>query len=76
MISLQPACEYIFTGREFDPETQIYYYRARYYLPVLGRFGGRDPIGYDGDADMYAYVSALQGRRWIPSDFRLTFRRA
>ena len=31
-----PLCEFIFTGRRFDPETsdaatQMYYYRARYY---------------------------------------------
>ena len=25
--SVQPVCEYIFTGREYDPETQIYFYR-------------------------------------------------
>jgi RHS repeat-associated protein len=36
--SLQPACEYIFTGRQYDPESQIYFYRARYYHPALGRF--------------------------------------
>ncbi len=30
-----------FTGREFDPETQIYLYRARYYAALIGRFVGR-----------------------------------
>jgi RHS repeat-associated protein len=40
----QPACEYLFTGREYDPESQIYFYRARYYHPLLGRFVSRDPI--------------------------------
>jgi RHS repeat-associated protein len=29
---------YGFTGRRFDPETGLYYYRARYYDPELGRF--------------------------------------
>jgi RHS repeat-associated protein len=38
----QPRCEYIFTGRQYDPESQLYYYRARYYNPALGRFLRRD----------------------------------
>ena len=35
---------YAFTGREWDPETSLYYYRARYYDPVVGRFISEDPI--------------------------------
>jgi RHS repeat-associated protein len=27
-----------YTGREFDPETGLYYYRARYYDAKVGRF--------------------------------------
>jgi len=27
-----------FTGREWDPEPGLYYYRARYYEPRVGRF--------------------------------------
>lgn len=34
---------YSFTGREWDPETSLYYYRARYYDPTIGRFLQRDP---------------------------------
>jgi RHS repeat-associated protein len=34
----------IFTGRQYDPESQIYYYRARYYSPQIGRFLSRDPL--------------------------------
>jgi RHS repeat-associated protein len=34
---------YTFTGREFDPETGLYYYRARYYDPTIGRFLQEDP---------------------------------
>jgi RHS repeat-associated protein len=34
----------IFTGRQYDPESQIYYYRARYYSPQIGRFISRDPL--------------------------------
>jgi RHS repeat-associated protein len=29
---------YMFTGREYDTETDLYYYRARYYSPTIGRF--------------------------------------
>ena len=33
---------YAYTGREFDRETGLYYYRARYYDPQVGRFINRD----------------------------------
>jgi len=29
---------YMFTGRRYDNETGLYYYRARYYNPDIGRF--------------------------------------
>jgi RHS repeat-associated protein len=34
----------IFTGRQYDPESQIYWYRARYYSPSIGRFISRDSL--------------------------------
>ncbi len=36
----------LYTGRDLDPETGLYYYRARYYSADLGRFTSRDPIEY------------------------------
>jgi RHS repeat-associated protein len=46
-----------FTGREFDPETNQYYYRARYYDQSVGRFISTDPIGLEaGDTNLYRYV--------------------
>jgi len=45
-----------FTGREFDPETQLYFYRSRYYDNSAGRFLSEDPTGFDGGNDFYAYV--------------------
>jgi RHS repeat-associated protein len=45
-----------YTGREFDPETGLYYYRARYYDPSAGRFISEDPIGFKGGANFYRYV--------------------
>ena len=44
------AQPYAFTGREYDPETGMYYYRARYYDPVLGRFISKDPILHPANA--------------------------
>jgi RHS repeat-associated protein len=34
---------YKYTGKEFDAETGLYYYGARYYSPGLGRFTSADP---------------------------------
>ena len=45
-----------YTGRRFDPETGLYYYRARYYAPQLGRFLQTDPVGYKDDIDLYTYT--------------------
>jgi RHS repeat-associated protein len=48
---------YRYTGREYDTESGLYYYRARYYSPQMGRFISQDPIGLaSGDANFYAYV--------------------
>jgi RHS repeat-associated protein len=46
-----------FTGREWDRETGLYYYRARYYDPKAGRFISEDPIGFEGGINFYAYVA-------------------
>ncbi len=46
-----------FTGREHDGLAGLYYYRARYYSPVLHRFLSEDPLGLNGgtrDASVYA----------------------
>jgi len=40
---------YLFTGREWDEELGLYYYRNRYMDPGLGRFVSRDPLGLWGD---------------------------
>jgi RHS repeat-associated protein len=44
---------YMYTAREYDIETGLYYYRARYYNPYIGRFLQTDPA-YQG-MNWYAY---------------------
>ena len=46
-----------YTGRDFDSETGLYYYRARYYDPGVGRFLSEDPIRFEGATNFYVYVS-------------------
>ena len=53
-----------FNGREYSDATGLYYYRARYYDPALGRFISEDPTAFDaGDSNLYRYVgnSPLNG---------------
>ena len=45
-----------YTGREFDPESGLYQYRARYYSPLLGLFLSTDPIGTKDDPNLYLYT--------------------
>ncbi|HEY2946338.1 MAG TPA: RHS repeat-associated core domain-containing protein, partial [Vicinamibacteria bacterium] len=49
-----------YTGRELDTEAGLYYYRARYYDPKIGRFLSEDPIPLEArdhaEANAYVYV--------------------
>jgi RHS repeat-associated protein len=46
-----------YTSREWDSEIAQYFYRARYYSPIDGRFESEDPWGFKGgDTDLYRYV--------------------
>ncbi|WP_342596962.1 RHS repeat-associated core domain-containing protein [Cyanobacterium aponinum UTEX 3222] len=48
---------YRFTGREWDEEIDLYYYRARYYSGETGRFISVVPISFDsGTYNLYGYV--------------------
>ena len=56
-----------YTARESDPETGLYYYRARYYDSVSGRFISEDPIGFTGGFNFYRYARNNPVRRKDPS---------
>jgi len=47
-----------FAGRQYDPETGLYYMRARYYDPQLGRFASEDPIGLIGGVNGYEFAGS------------------
>jgi RHS repeat-associated protein len=44
---------YLFQGRSYNHITGLYYYRARYFHPELGRFIQADPMGYKDSMNMY-----------------------
>ena len=59
--SASESSGYSFTGREWDAEAGLYYYRARYYDPKIGRFLSEDPIAVPRrdtrELNPYAYVA-------------------
>jgi RHS repeat-associated protein len=56
-----------YTGQTWIPELGLFYYKARFYSPALGRFLQVDPIGYDGGINIYAYVGNDPTNRSDPS---------
>jgi RHS repeat-associated protein len=66
------ANRFLYTGREFLKEANLYDYRNRVYSAELGRFLQTDPIRFDaGDGNLYRYISNLvtiyrdpEGLKW------------
>jgi len=58
LLDLQGAdvTPFTYTGRQFDAETGLYHYRARYYDPTTGRFLARDPEGMVDGTNLYSYA--------------------
>jgi RHS repeat-associated protein len=47
---------FTYTAREYHAPSGLYYYRARFYDPTIGRFITQDPIGHLGGMNLYVYV--------------------
>lgn len=65
---------YQYTGRESD-HSGLYYYRARYYHPGMGRFISEDPAGLEAGQNLYVYVEGNplsyrdpDGHRSVPAN--------
>jgi len=54
------SADYRFTGKELDDESNLMYFEARYYNPVIGKFISTDPIAPNNNTpqglNLYAYV--------------------
>jgi RHS repeat-associated protein len=66
------ANPYRYTGREFDQETGLYYYRARYYDAQFARFLSEDPISFYAGRNFYQYVGNSAPNYVDPSGKYLT----
>jgi RHS repeat-associated protein len=56
-----------YTGRRWDPDLGIYYYRARWYDPETATFLQTDPIGSLDYINLYAYVGLEPGNKTDPT---------
>ncbi|MET3109356.1 RHS repeat-associated protein [Oxalobacteraceae bacterium GrIS 2.11] len=70
-ISGTQASRLKFTGRE-DDGNGLYYYRARYYDPVIGRFISEDPKKFAAGINFYAYTNNNPVNGNDPYGFQVT----
>lgn len=65
---------YMYTAREWDADSALYYYRARHYDPKVGRFLQGDPIGpRPEEMNAYVYVGSNPVNRLDPSGLALIY---
>lgn len=62
-----PASRFGYTGQVVLADAKLYYYKARVYDPVFGRFLQTDPVGSKDDLDLYAYTAGDPINRSDPS---------
>ncbi len=56
------ANRYTYTGREYDPDLNLYHFRARWYDPAMGVFLSRDPFHFVDGYNLYRLYIGLYGR--------------
>ena len=57
---------WLYTGREYDAESGLYFYRARTYDPGTGRFFQRDPLGFADGLSLHEYARSSPSSRVDP----------
>jgi RHS repeat-associated protein len=59
-----------YTGQRFDAESNLMYYKNRYYDPSAGRFIGRDPMGWSEGPNRYGYVGGMPTMAMDPEGYQ------
>ena len=72
----------LWQGREYSWKTGLYYFRARWYDPITGRWMSNDPIGISGGLNQYCFCGnnpvnftdpmGLQDLGSLPAAFGIT----